>query len=68
MKQNQLTKSLETVKLIAACGLALWCPTLLNADVVILEKGGVLTGKVLKQDDDGVLIQMESGTHRYPRS
>ena len=36
--------------------------------MVILEKGGVLTGKVLKQDDDGVLIQMESGTHRYPRS
>ncbi len=68
MKTNQLTKSLKTVKLIAACGLALWCPTLLNADVVILEKGGVLTGKVLKQDDDGVLIQMESGTHRYPRS
>jgi len=68
MKKNHLTKSLKTVKLIAACGLALWCPTLLNADVVILEKGGVLTGKVLKQDDDGVLIQMESGTHRYPRS
>lgn len=65
---NQLTESLKMVKLIAACGLALWCPTLLNADVVILEKGGVLTGKVLKQDDDGVLIQMESGTHRYPRS
>jgi len=41
---------------------------LLNADVVILQKGGVLTGKVLKQDGDGVLIQMESGTHRFPPS
>jgi hypothetical protein len=68
MKKNHITKSLKTVRLVVACGLALWCPTLLNADVVILEKGGVLTGKVLKQDDDGVLIQMESGTHRYPRS
>jgi len=68
MKQYQLTKSLKTVPLLATCGLALWCPTLLNADVVVLESGGVLTGKVLKQDDDGVLIQLESGTHRYPPS
>ena len=68
MKDNQPTRLLKTVKMIAACGFALWSPTLLNADVVILEKGGVLTGKVLKQDDNSVLIQMDFGTYRYPSS
>jgi hypothetical protein len=68
MKKYQLAKSLKTVPLLATCVLGLWGQSLLKADVVVLESGGVLTGKVLQQDDDGVLIQTESGTHRYPRS
>lgn len=68
MKTNQLTKSLKTVKVLAAWGLALCGHSFLKADVVILESGGVLAGTVLQQDDDGILIQMESGTHRYPKS
>lgn len=53
---------------MAACGLVLGCQTSLKADVVVLESGAVLTGKVLQQDDDGVLMKLESGTHRYPKS
>ena len=68
MKKNQLTKSIKAVKLMAACGLVVCCQTSLKADVVVLESGAVLTGKVLQQDDDGLLMQLESGTHRYPRS
>jgi hypothetical protein len=68
MKAHQQTRSLKTIKLLAACGLGLACQPLLKADVVILESGGVLAGKVLQQDDDGILIQLESGTHRYPKS
>jgi hypothetical protein len=41
---------------------------LLKADVVILEDGKVITGKVLQQDSDGALIQMDYGTFRYPLS
>ena len=68
MNKTQITKSLSVIKLLAACGLGLGCQPLLKADVVILESGGVLAGEVLQQDDDGILIQLESGTHRYPKS
>ena len=40
----------------------------LNADVVILETGKVITGNVLQQDAGGVLVQMDYGTFRYPLS
>jgi hypothetical protein len=40
----------------------------LKADVVILQSGSIITGKVLQQDDEGVLIQMDYGTFRYPPS
>lgn len=40
----------------------------LRADVVILQNGQVIDGKVLQQDDDGVLVQMNYGTFRYPKS
>jgi hypothetical protein len=39
-----------------------------NADVTILQNGDVITGKVLQQDSDGVLVQMEYGTFRYPQT
>jgi hypothetical protein len=38
----------------------------LQADVVVLQTGVVLTGSVLQSDAGGVLLQMESGTYRYP--
>lgn len=54
--------------LLAVFGLGLWIQPLLKADVVVLKNGGVLTGTVLQQDGQGVLIQTETGTHRYPSS
>lgn len=39
-----------------------------KADVVVLESGKVITGNVLQSDADGVLVQMEYGTFRYPAS
>jgi len=38
----------------------------LRADVLLLQSGAVVTGKVLQQDANGVLMQTESGTYRYP--
>jgi hypothetical protein len=40
----------------------------LKADVVILQDGKVITGNVLQQDNDGVLVKMDYGTFRYPKS
>jgi hypothetical protein len=68
MKNKQPTSSLKTIKLLAACGLALWSQPLLKADVVVLQSGDVLTGTVLQKDADGVLLQTEYGTYRYPQS
>ena len=48
--------------------LALLLDSPLKADVVILQSGSIITGKVLQQDDEGVLIQMDYGTFRYPPS
>jgi hypothetical protein len=39
-----------------------------KADVVILQDGKVITGNVLQRDNDGVLVQMNYGTFRYPLS
>jgi hypothetical protein len=39
---------------------------ILKADVVVLQSGAVLTGNVLQQDANGLLLQTESGTYRYP--
>lgn len=40
----------------------------IKADVVILQDGKVINGNVLQQDSDGVLVQMDYGTFRYPLS
>jgi hypothetical protein len=37
-----------------------------QADVVVLQSGAVVTGNILQQDANGVLLQMEAGTYRYP--
>ena len=34
--------------------------------MVVLQSGVVLTGNILQQDASGLLLQMESGTYRYP--
>ena len=47
-------------------GLGLWTGPSLRADVVVLQSGAVITGTILQQDGNGVLLQMEYGTFRYP--
>jgi hypothetical protein len=54
----------RTVQLLAA--IAFGFMPMLKADVVVLQNGVVITGNILQQDADGVLLQMESGTYRYP--
>ena len=49
-------------------GLGLLFQQYLRADIVILGNGTVITGNVLEKDSDGVLIQMDYGTFRYPSS
>jgi len=66
MKKYKLTNSVKAFKLLAVFGFGLWFQPLLKADVVVLQSGEVLTGKVLQQDANGVLIQLDSGTYRYP--
>ena len=68
MKPNQPIKLARAIRLLAVIGLGLWFPPLLQADVVVLKNGGVLTGTVLQQDGQGVLVQTETGTYRYPLS
>ncbi len=68
MNQNLRINSIRTCKLLAVFGLGLCLQPLLQADVVVLQNGGVLTGTVLQQDGTGVLIQTETGTYRYPPS
>ncbi len=52
----------------AALLVLLFHPSPDKADVVILETGRVINGTILQQDDEGVLIQMDYGTYRYPKS
>ncbi|MGO8838016.1 MAG: hypothetical protein ACLQAH_04555 [Limisphaerales bacterium] len=68
MNKNQRSLPVRIFALLAAIGLGLCLPPQLKADVVILQNGGVITGNVLQQDADGVLIQMNTGTFRYPLS
>jgi len=66
MRKNQPINSVKTIPLLAVFGLGLWCQPLLRADVLILQSGAVVTGNVLQQDANGVLLQTDSGTCRYP--
>lgn len=68
MKKYPLTNSGKALKLLALFGFGLLFQPLVKADVVVLQNGQVITGKVLQQDSNGVLIQMEYGTFRYPLS
>jgi hypothetical protein len=39
---------------------------LLKADVVVLQSGAVITGNILQQDANGILLQTKYCTYRYP--
>src|ERR1017187_9610708 len=64
MKINSRPASHKIFVLLAVIGFGLL--PLLKADVVVLQSGVVITGNILQQDANGVLVQMEYGTFRYP--
>jgi hypothetical protein len=67
MKSNQrITHFCKSFGLLAVFGFGLLFPLALRADVLLLQSGAVVTGKVLQQDGNGVLMQTEFGTYRYP--
>ena len=66
MKTYLRKNSLKAWAILAATGLGFMAQPLLEADVLILQSGAVITGNVLQQDANGVLLQMEYGTFRYP--
>jgi hypothetical protein len=62
MKSNKRTNLMFGLLAAIVFGWSL----MLKADVVVLQSGAVLTGNVLQQDANGLLLQTESGTYRYP--
>ena len=56
----------RTFGVFTVFGIGCLAAPLLQADVVVLQSGTVITGKVLQQDANGVLLQMDYGTFRYP--
>jgi len=67
MKTNQRFVNWNKVLgLLAVFSLAWGFPHWLKADVLLLQSGAVVAGKVLQQDGNGVLMQTEFGTYRYP--
>jgi hypothetical protein len=62
MKSNKRTNLVFGLLAVIVFGLL----PLLKADVVVLQSGVVLTGNILQQDANGLLLQAESGTYRYP--
>ena len=68
MKNFKRTIPGRALKLLAIICSALCMETGLKADVLVLNNGGVLSGTILQQDANGVLIQTDTGTYRYPQS
>ncbi len=68
MKNSRRTIPGRTLKLLAIICTALCLQPGLKADVLVLTNGGVLSGTILQQDANGVLIQTETGTYRYPQA
>jgi hypothetical protein len=62
MKSNKRTNLVFGLLAASVFGWSL----MLKADVVVLQSGAVLPGNVLQQDANGLLLQTESGTYRYP--
>jgi hypothetical protein len=68
MKKKQPLNPVKAIELLAVFGLGLFASPLLKADVIVLQNGEVMTGTVLQQDGQGVLIQTGTGTYHYPPS
>jgi hypothetical protein len=66
MKKVNQIKAGKVLGFFAVFALALMTTPRLQADVLVLQSGSVITGKVLQQNTNGVLLQMEYGTFRYP--
>ena len=65
MKTYRRINSLKAAAILAVIGLGFMAQPSLQADVLILQNGAVITGNILQQDANGVLLQMEYGTFRY---
>jgi hypothetical protein len=65
MKKIQPAKLSKAFKLLAIAGFVWLLPPTLKADVVVLQSGAVITGNILQQDGNGLLLQTESGTYHY---
>jgi hypothetical protein len=66
MKTKWQTRLERAVQLLAAIIFGLMLQPSLKADVVVLQNGAVIAGNILQQDANGVLVQGEYGTFRYP--
>src|SRR6185369_2264666 len=64
MKPNPPARPVKLFTILAAVTFGL--SPLLKADVVVLQGGTVVTGTILQQDANGVLLQTQFGTYRYP--
>jgi hypothetical protein len=66
MKTNKRSNLRKALGLLAVIIFGL--SPALRADVLLLQSGALVTGKVLQHDGNGVLMQTESGTYRYPQA
>lgn len=66
MKSQRRNLFGQAIKYLTLFGSGFLAAPFLQADVVVLQNGEVITGQVLQQDSNGVLLQMETGTFRYP--
>ena len=64
MKINPPARPVKPFAIFAAIIFGL--SPLVKADVVVLQNGTVVTGSILQQDANGVLLQTQFGTYRYP--
>src|SRR5271154_4156040 len=64
MKANRQNNMAKVAGFLAA--IIFGMSSLLKADVVVLQSGAVITGNILQQDANGVLLQTPYGTYRYP--
>lgn len=64
MKSNPSARPVNLFSLLAAVIFGL-LPSL-KADVVVLQNGTVITGTILQQDANGILLHTQYGTYRYP--
>ncbi len=64
MKTSTRTNWMKTFALLVVCGFGIL--PLLEADVLVLQSGALVSGKILQQGTNGILLQSTAGTYRYP--